>query len=267
MRNWDMDNQRSAPGDRPVTTLRGTPPDSGQPDLLHEADGSMWSSLVSNLRDAFVSQKQPPLVLTSQPAANDLTIEDEPIWHSLVGSFKDLFFPAKLPPLVLTSTPIAVKDLLAEERRPLPLVLSIATYALLAAVAALLIYEARLHARALGIKPLVATNVDVKAFIPITPKAKVSMGGGGGGGDHDIVQVSKGKIPKLALQQIVPPQILRVDHPKIAVEPTIVMPKNIKLPDANMPNLGLPSSTQVQMASNGTGGGGGMGSGNRGGLG
>jgi TonB family protein len=93
------------------------------------------------------------------------------------------------------------------------------------------------------------------------------MGGGGGGGDHDLVQVSKGKIPKLDTKQITPPQIVRNDHPKLEVDPTIIMPKNIPLPQVDMPNLGMPTSTQVQLASNGTGAHGGMGSGNNGGLG
>lgn len=256
-----MDNQVLTPPDLAPDEAHVEP----QTELLHEADGSMWGSLVSNLRDAFVSSKQPPLQLTSQPAAQDLIIREEPIWSSLVNGVRDVFFPKKLPPLELTSTPIPVKDLLAEERRPLPIFLSIGTYVLLGALCALLLYEARLHARAVVKKPDL-TSVDLKPFIPVTAPAK-PMGGGGGGGDKSLVEVSKGKLPKLSMKQIVPPQILRVENPKIAMEPTIQVPKNIKLPDNSLPNIGLPSSTQVAMASNGTGTGGGMGSGTRGGLG
>lgn len=261
-----MDNQVLTPPDlAPDTAPIGSQLGS-EPELLHEADGSMWSSLVSNLRDAFTSSKQAPLQLTSQPASQDMIIHEEPIWSSLAGSFRDIFFPTKLPPLVLTSTPIPVKDLLAEKRRPLPIILSIGTYALLAALFAVLLYEAKIHARAILAKKPDVTAVDLKAYVPITPKSQ-AMGGGGGGGDRSLVEVSKGALPKFAMKQIVPPQVLRVENPKIAVEPTLLMPKNVKLPDANMPNIGMPSSTQVQMASNGTGTGGGMGSGNRGGLG
>jgi TonB family protein len=119
------------------------------------------------------------------------------------------------------------------------------------------------------IKPkAVATEVvDLKPYTPIAPPKMDVMGGGGGGGDRDLVQVSKGHLPKLAKEQITPPQIIRNDHPKLAVEPTIVMPQNIPLPNANMPNIGLPTSTQVTLASNGTGNRSGMGSGNSGGLG
>ena len=115
-------------------------------------------------------------------------------------------------------------------------------------------------------KPVNVTEVDVKPFIPITVKNNQSMGGGGGGGDRDIVQVSKGKLPKFEKMQITPPQIIRNENPKLAVPPSVVMP-NIKLPDANMPDIGMPSSNQVALASNGSGIGGGMGSGTGGGLG
>jgi TonB family protein len=237
-----------------------------EPELLRETDGSMWSSLFSNLRDAFSSSKQPPLELTSKPVDQDLIIREEPIWRTLWASIEDLFFPRKLPPLELTSTPIPQKDLLADKRGPMATLSAIGMHAFLIALIALVLFEMRMHLRAIAPKTNLA-NVDVTPFVPLTPKAKLTMGGGGGGGDRDLVDVSKGKLPKFDKQQISPPQVLRVDHPKIAVEPTIVMPKDVKLPDTNMPNLGLPTSTQVQLASNGTGSGGGMGSGHRGGLG
>ena len=51
------------------------------------------------------------------------------------------------------------------------------------------------------------------------------MGGGGGGGDRDKLQAPKGKLPKLAMEQITPPAIVvRNEHPKLAVEPTVVVP-------------------------------------------
>lgn len=226
----------------------------------------MWSSLVSNLRDALVAPKQPPLLLTSKPVAEDAILREEPIWRSLTNGVRDVFFPTKLPPLELTSKAIPVKDLLAEKRGPLSSIFSIGAHALAFALIAFLIWQAHLHARAIQIKKTDLTSVDLKPYIPVTPKAQQSMGGGGGGGDRELVEVSKGQLPKFSNTQIVPPQVLRVDKPKIAMEPTIVMP-NVKLPDANMPNIGMPSSSQVQMASNGNGTGGGMGSGNRGGLG
>ena len=57
------------------------------------------------------------------------------------------------------------------------------------------------------------------------PAAKKVISGGGGGGDHDILPAPKGHLPKPALQQITPPAIvMRNEKPKLAVEPTVVVP-------------------------------------------
>ena len=94
-------------------------------------------------------------------------------------------------------------------------------------------------------------------------------GGGDGGGDRDKLQAPKGKLPKQAMQQLAPPaMVLRNDHPKLAVEPSVVIPPQMKLADNHMPNLGDPlSKLPTGPPSNGTGSGGGIGSGSGGGVG
>ena len=142
--------------------------------------------------------------------------------------------------------------------------LSVGTHALICAVIALFI-AAQWHTRQVQ-KKLMATAVDVTPFMPAA-NLKDVMGGGGGGGNHELLEASKGKLPQFAKQQIAPPQILRLDNPKLAVEPTVVMPQ-IKLPDnPSMPDLGIPQSPQVAFASQGSGSGSGFGSGSGGGLG
>lgn len=96
------------------------------------------------------------------------------------------------------------------------------------------------------------------------------VGGGGGGGDHDLLPAPKGKLPKFAMVQITPPQIvLRNMKPKLAVEPTVLVPPQVHLAENHMPNLGIPSAATLPGAppSNGTGSGGGIGSGSGGGVG
>ena len=104
--------------------------------------------------------------------------------------------------------------------------------------------------------------------LPMTKKSAQTSGGGGGGGDHDKLQAPKGKLPKSAMEQITPPaMVIRNDNPKLPVEPTVVLPPQIKL-SSNMPNIGNPmSAVPSGPPSNGTGGGGGIGSGNGGGVG
>jgi periplasmic protein TonB len=113
---------------------------------------------------------------------------------------------------------------------------------------------------------LIAPSPDAYAL----PVAKKIASGGGGGGDHDKLPAPKGRLPKLAMQQITPPQIIvRNEHPKLAVEPTVVVPPQVRLASNHMPNLGNPSAAALPSAppSNGTGSGGGIGSGSGGGVG
>ncbi len=100
------------------------------------------------------------------------------------------------------------------------------------------------------------------------PVATQQAAGGGGGGDREKIEAPKGKLPRVAPQQITPPQIVvRNENPKLAVEPTVVAPPQIQMAAA-MPNLGDASAPAMPtVASNGTGSGGGIGSGNGGGVG
>ncbi len=109
--------------------------------------------------------------------------------------------------------------------------------------------------------------VDVRPFMPMTAKLDQAMGGGGGGGAHNPVEASKGHLPEIAKAQITPPQLLQVDKPKLAVQSTVVMPQAIKLPDTNLPNIGVPQSPQVALGSQGVGANSGFGDGIGGGIG
>lgn len=105
---------------------------------------------------------------------------------------------------------------------------------------------------------------DISPYIMRPAENKV--GGGGGGGDRDKLMASKGKLPKTSLEQITPPAVvIRNPDPKLAVEPTVVVPPQIKL--ATGPVVGDPLSAVLGPASNGTGSGGGVGSGSGGGVG
>jgi TonB family protein len=116
--------------------------------------------------------------------------------------------------------------------------------------------------------PEKVTVVFSDADLPPLKPAQTQAGGGGGGGDHDVLQASRGKLPKFSMQQITPPAaVIRNPNPKLAVEPTIVIPPQVQLAiNNNMPNLGDPMSHAV-LPSNGTGSGSGIGEGSGGGVG
>jgi len=97
----------------------------------------------------------------------------------------------------------------------------------------------------------------------VMPVAKV-VGGGGGGGAHQLAPPIKGHLPVVAKIHLAPAQLLRIDQPKLAVEPTQQV--NIAV-NNNMPNLGMAQSQQVSLASQGSGSGSGFGFGSGGGIG
>jgi periplasmic protein TonB len=207
----------------------------------------------------------PALERQEQPKEPRLLAEiiDEPAWKTIANNIYDLFYPPKkLPPLVLTSKPIPVKDPMQEDRGKASPIISAAVHVL---IIALVLWAFLAVKKAVSKKQLV-TNIDVSQYMPIAPKGP-QMGGGGGGGSHDIIQAPKGKLPKFEEKPITPPMVIQNDHPKLAVEPSIMMPKDIQLPTNNLPNLGDPRTNVVGPASNGSGSGAGMGTGSGGGIG
>jgi periplasmic protein TonB len=190
-------------------------------------------------------------------------IIDEPAWKTIAGNIYDLLYPRKLPPLVLTSTPIPVVDPMKEKRTKASSIISISLHVL---IIGMLLWTFLAVKKVVTKKNEQLTNIDVPQYMPIAPKGP-QMGGGGGGGSHDIIQAPKGKLPKFEEQPIVPPMVIKNDKPKLAMDPSIMMPKDIQLPNNNLPNLGDPRTTVVGPASNGTGSGGGMGTGSGGGIG
>jgi len=190
--------------------------------------------------------------------------EEKSVWSDLFENVHDVFFPPKLPPLELTSTPIPVADPMAVKRSPASIAISAGINI---GILLLLLFAFRNQIAKVIPPKLLLSNIDIAPWKPITPKSG-QIGGGGGGGSHDIVQASKGHLPKIAPKPMMTPEVLKVDKPKIAMEPAIDVQKNIKLPDnPNLPNIGMLSSNNNVVLSNGQGSGGGMGNGKNGGLG
>ena len=77
------------------------------------------------------------------------------------------------------------------------------------------------------------------------PDRKEVVSGGGGGGDHDPLPAPKGRLPKVAMQQITPARDCpaKFEHPKLAVEPTVVVPPQVHVAENKMLNLGTSSAS------------------------
>jgi len=193
---------------------------------------------------------------------------DDPIWKSLFRNVDDFFFPEKLPPLVLTSKPVPVHD-----------IWGFYNYKGRGAFGSTVIHVLGLAVIVAGtmlgrkiitdIKPQQTVELIAPSDLPVLQPSKSVSGGGGGGGDREKLQATQGRLPKQSMQQITPPVVVvRNEHPKLAVDPTIVIPPQVHLTEPNLPNLGDPlSHLPSGPPSNGTGSGGGIGSGNGGGVG
>ena len=237
-------------------------------------DDSLWRSLTRNLREAISPEKLPPLELTSKPIADNKillrTDAERSLFSSLRENLKNAFFPEKLPPLEVSSKPLKVKNIWGaydykQEGAGVSLVVHVLMIALLIGVSIMTSRAVKLNNQPQNVISLTDDNIP---DLPMTTKKGPSMGGGGGGGDRDKLAATKGKLPKLSMEQLAPPAVvIRNDNPKLPVEPTVVIPPDIKIA-SNMPNIGDPlAKIPDGPLSNGTGSGGGIGSGSGGGVG
>jgi protein TonB len=205
----------------------------------------------------------------SEPELHLLLAPDtfEPLWKSLFRGLDEFFFPKKLPPLKLESKPIPVKDIWGfyNYKKNGALGSTVAHVIVIGLIIGGTILGRRIVTK-VEAKPQIETKLLDPGDYMMKP-AKTQAGGGGGGGDRDVLQASKGRLPKFAMQQITPPAaVIRNMNPKLAVEPTVIVPPDIKVAQLNMPNLGDPKSSAI-IPSNGTGSGAGIGSGEGGGVG
>ncbi|HUO30739.1 MAG TPA: energy transducer TonB [Bryobacteraceae bacterium] len=196
-----------------------------------------------------------------------LTPEMEtPWWKSLTDNVRELVHPTPLPPLQVTSKPIAVKDIWGlYGRKKKSGVYSLAIHA---SVVILLFTVASSKAVQKVAKDLTTTLIapDIEPYQPKAGPQKPS-GGGGGGGDRSPLPAAKGRLPKVSLKQFTPPvQVYNNLNPKLPMEPTIIAPPDVNLPNVNMAQYGDPLA-KLGPPSNGPGSGGGIGSGSGGGVG
>ncbi len=187
-----------------------------------------------------------------------------PFYRTLFQNLKDLINPPKLPPLEITSKPVAVKDIWGLYGRQKKSFMMSTGFQLAVVTILFTVFS---------IKPVqTAMKQAVTIFAPDLapadlPPQKQTMQGGGGGGDRSPLPASKGKLPKFAPRQFTPPvQVANNLNPKLTMDPTLIGPPDLTLPNVNMPNYGDPLA-KIGPLSNGPGSGGGIGSGSGGGIG
>ncbi len=196
---------------------------------------------------------------------------DDSLWQSLKNNFRETFFPEKLPPLHLTSRPVKVREIWGDynySRKGGAFSMMVH-----AAVIAGLIGISIIGAK--QVKKVEETHVtlvapDISEYMPLSKKPNDTLSGGGGGGERSKIEAPKAKaLPKFSMEPKAPPaMVIRNDNPKLAVDPAVVVPPQVKMASNNSLNLGdIKSPIPAGPASNGTGMGAGIGSGSGGGIG
>jgi periplasmic protein TonB len=224
------------------------------------------SSFRENLREFF---KPTPRSLQG-PVHSPLLVEWKPGSSVFLQNLRDLISPPKLPPLKLTSKPVKVRSIWSKnELYSRAQGLSVLVHVLAGLILIFpFVGELTTHQQAETKVSINLTSVDLSPYITKLPSGKDTSGGGGGGGDRNPVPASKGKLPKFSLQPQLAPPIVKImnQNPKLAVDPTVFVPPDIRVPQPNLPNMGDPLAAAIT-DSNGPGHGAGIGSGEGGGVG
>ncbi len=200
--------------------------------------------------------------MTDDPLSRLLLAEtSEPFYKSLFRNLKEAIHPPQLPPLELTSQPVAVKDIWGlYGRRKKSFLLSTGFQVLAVVLLFTALSSKTVQKQIQQVVPLLLPDE------VLIPKVAVHKGGGGGG-DRSPLPASKGRLPKPAPRQFVPPSaVINNPQPKLVMEASILALPDAIMPSVDMPNYGDPLG-KLGPASNGTGSGGGIGSGRGGGVG
>ena len=130
-----------------------------------------------------------------------------------------------------------------------------------AAVLLLVFFQMRaMHERAVA--PVTVDMVELNAPTPVLPPS--ARAAGGGGGHAGPAPVTRGNLPKLAAQQVMPPQIHPVEEAKLLMDATVEAQPQMQRSEALQ--LGMPNSPLAR-ASLGSGRGTGIGGGDGAGIG
>jgi periplasmic protein TonB len=219
----------------------------------------------------------PSEIQVRQPAVPELNLllpEDQfdlSLWESLRRQIHDWRHPAKLPPLRLTSKPVAVREVWGayNYKKRGAIGSTVVHLLVIGGIIGVSLAGARVVKEVKQQETVTLIAPNISEYMPLSSKKNDTIGGGGGGGDRDKLPAPKGRLPKLAMEQFTPPaMVIRNDHPKLPMEPTVVVPPQVKIAQAALPNFGDPKAVIPNgPPSNGTGSGGGIGSGSGGGVG
>ena len=233
---------------------------------------------VSLFRQILERLREPKITVPKEYYRGEATLpatDMRPWFLDLPNQIRGLFEKPKAPSIAITSKPIDVPEIW-QDYKPQPGSWLNSVLVHLVAIAIIILPFFVEHIT----RPVKASTkyemVDISPYLAELEAAGKKAGGGGGGGDRSPTPASKGAVPRFAKQQLAPPlAVIRNQNPKLQVEPTLLGPPELKLPQmaSNMPwgdpqgVLGPPSNGPGTGGGIGSGEGTGIGSGKGGGLG
>jgi protein TonB len=118
------------------------------------------------------------------------------------------------------------------------------------------------HTGELGRPKMVMVGPELGDYVMPVAKSGKSPRGGGGGGTDEKLAATGGRLPQQSTQQLTPPTVvIRNPNPALASVPTVVVDRNLRIPQPNVAQMGDPLAVLGAPPSNGTGSGGGIGEG------
>ena len=187
-----------------------------------------------------------------------------PWFQTLKRNLQSLAEQRRLPALRLTSRPVRVRSIWGAYDNKQKGVLS--SFAVHVTVVVLLftVFAAPVVQESLRGSVTLVIPVDISPYladIKLLARKSGRSGGGGGGGQNSPLPQSKGKLPRFSLKQFAPPTpVIKNKNPKLAVEPTLLGPPQLQVPNVDMAVFGDPLG-KIGPPSAGPGSGGGIGSG------
>ncbi len=225
---------------------------------------SFGAGMGANLKDFFSSSPVPKGPVNSKLAV---------AWGSSFGGFgtriKEFFSPPKQAPLPFAVKPIKVKDIWSkDENFGWSQVIAVGLHAAVIALLIIPIFTNMMPASTEAKnKQIGVTTIDISPYVSKLPAGADKAGGGGGGGDRSQLPPTKGRAPKFKYTQFTPPEAtLKNLNPKLAMDPSLLGPPDLKVANPPLTNMGDPLAAAVNY-SGGPGGGGGIGTGEAGGIG
>jgi periplasmic protein TonB len=222
------------------------------------------AGLGDNLKDFFSSGPAPKGPVNSRLAVS---------WGSNFGGFgtrlKEFFSPQKPAPLPPGIQAVKVKDIWSKDEnfgtsQALAIGLHVVVIALMFVPILFPSVSTPVEAKN---KQIDVMPLDISPYLSKLPAGADKAGGGGGGGDRSQLPPTKGRAPKFQWTQFTPPEAtIKNPNPKLAMDPSLLGPPDLKVPNPPLTNMGDPLAAAVNY-SGGPGGGGGIGTGEGGGIG